>query len=87
MAYLEHFNTSPTWVMRPPKRNPDDLGFDEMEDADDIDEEDIDEDDLDEDEDLDDEDLDDEDDDDEADKQWARQRHASFVGAGARFVL
>jgi hypothetical protein len=35
----------------------------------------------------DDEDLDDEDDDDEADKQWARQRHASFVGAGARFVL
>ena len=35
----------------------------------------------------DDEDLDDEDDDDEADKQWARQRNASFVGVGARFVL
>ena len=31
--------------------------------------------------------VDDEDDDDEADKQWARQRNASFVGVGARFVL
>ena len=60
MAYLDFTETS-EWLMSPPRRNPDDMSFDEMNNDEIDDEEDIDEDEeedeeVDEDDDLDDED-------------------------------
>ncbi len=80
MAYLENFTTARDWALSPPKRNPDDLSFDELVDDDEIDEdEDEDEEDEEEDEadlldddeedDLDEEDLDEEDEDDLDDEE------------------
>ena len=44
MALMENFTTARDWVLSPPKRNPDDLSFDELVDDDEIDEdEDLDE--------------------------------------------
>jgi hypothetical protein len=69
MAYLDFTETS-EWLMSPPRRNPDDMSFDEMandeiEDEEDVDEDDEEDEEVDEDEDLDDEDeLEDEDDED-----------------------
>jgi hypothetical protein len=68
MAHLDDFASR--WEMSPPKRNPDDVGFDEMEDdvAEEEDDDEEDEDDEDEDEeDLDVEDVDEEDLEDEED--------------------
>ena len=66
MEYLENVMTARSWVLSPPKRNPDDLSFDELVDDDDLDEDDLDdEDDEDEEETdlLDEDELDDEEDD------------------------
>ena len=58
MAYLEHQLQTP-WVLSPPKRNPDDLTFDELEEVADL-EEDEDDDDVEEKEEEEEEDDDDE---------------------------
>ena len=65
MAYLDNFTSA--WELSPPKRNPDDLGFDDLED-DVEEEEDDDEDEEEEDEEEEDEDLDEEDDDEDDDE-------------------
>ena len=74
MAYLDTFATSREWQMSPPRRNPDDVSFDDLdnepEDDDDLDDEEDEEELEDEDEeDLDDEDFDEDDEEDDLDDE------------------
>jgi len=72
MEYLDNFTTARDWALSPPKRNPDDLSFDELVEDDDLDEDEDEDDDEDEDEeesDVLDDDLDEDEDEDDLDDE------------------